>query len=318
MPERLPGSCGARKVGPLTGRAVPASPTMHDRDRVRRRAVGRDGHRALTRYVMLTASLLLVACVHEKGESQLPWLQAGLDSEFPDRGGAAPVDLSGAPQVTESHAAPVTPPAPSPPAVAPPAVVAEPPPAVVLAEPFVPGQIEDPNSGGSRPVIRVVGSGKPRAQGRRPDDRIEMTLPDEHASVEGASARPAAAAFTNVAESGAKQEYERGVALLNARDYDRALEAFGTYLVKWPDNARAEGAMYWSGECYLAMGEPAEAADEFEAALVRFPQGSKVPDGLLRLGVCAQRLGDQERAKAYFARLTREFPKSDAARRIPR
>ena len=159
-----------------------------------------------------------------------------------NRGGAAPVDLSGAPQVTESHAAPVTPPAPSPPAVAPPAVVAEPPPAVVLAEPFVPGQIEDPNSGGSRPVIRVVGSGKPRAQGRRPDDRIEMTLRRARERG-GASARPAAAAFTNVAESGAKQEYERGVALLNARDYDRALEAFGTYLVKWPDNARAEGAM---------------------------------------------------------------------------
>ena len=97
----------------------------------------------------------------------------------------------------------------------------------------------------------------------------------------------------------------------------QALEAFAAFLVKWPDHPNADNAMYWRGESYYAKGEYARAAEEFEGATLRFPLGNKVPDCLLKLGLCQRKLGNEEKAKAYFERLAREFPRSEAARRLP-
>ena len=248
--------------------------------------------------LVLASSLLAAACVHAKGESQLVWLQSGLESEFPDHG-AGPVDLSGTAQPVSSH--------PSPPLVA-----SRVEPAFIAPPPVEPSAALVDESTAARPVIRVTGTGKPHRAG---DDRIELTVPDEHATATAALVAPAAA--KTPAEATAKQEYDHALSLLNAHDYDRAKEAFLAFLIRWPDDANAEAALYWSGECYLAKGEVVEASEQFETALTRFPQGTKVPDDLLKLGIAAQRLGNKESAKTYFDRLTHDFPRSDAARRIP-
>jgi TolA-binding protein len=88
--------------------------------------------------------------------------------------------------------------------------------------------------------------------------------------------------------------------------------------VKWPDDANAEGALYWSGESYLSKGEMVEASDAFESVIARFPHGTRTPDSLLELGVANARLGNRTKASTYFARLTSEFPRSEAARRVPK
>jgi tol-pal system protein YbgF len=260
----------------------------------------------LCAWLALASLSTLAGCVHEKGESQLVWLQSSLESEFPDRA----IDLSG----KEETRAPVTSPiaAPPPAAQKEPAVRVEPPPAEPVA------RVEDTTaaSGASRPVIRVVGTGKPHGPGHPANDHIELTLPDERAAAAVTSAESLTSAKPG-ADPTAKQEYDRGLALLNARDYDHALEALQTFLMRWPDDPNVEAALYWTGECYLAKGEVVEAGEQFESALSRFPQGSKVPDELLKLGMSAQRLGNKEGARSYFDRLQRDYPKSDAARRIP-
>jgi len=105
--------------------------------------------------------------------------------------------------------------------------------------------------------------------------------------------------------------------LLGQRKYNDALEQFAAFLVKWPDHPFADNATYWRGEAYFAQSDYAHAAEQFEGVVVRFPNGNKVPDALLKLGICQQRLNNPEKAKSYFDKLVREFPKSDAARRIP-
>jgi tol-pal system protein YbgF len=250
--------------------------------------------RARTSYLSLApVGVLLVGlgagCVHEKGESQLGWLQTGLEKEFPDH--RATVDLSGSSDPRR------------------------PPPSPVLAAPSAPKAEEaepareeaEPTPSGGRTVIRVVGTGKTHGKG----DLIQIT--DEAESPKAATPSPSrgAAALS-------KAEYEHALSLLNARDYDHASEALLAFLARWPEDPNVEAALFWSGECYLAKGELLDAKERFEAVLARFPQGNKAPDALLELGVTADRLGNKETAKSYFERLAHDYPRSDALRRIPR
>jgi tol-pal system protein YbgF len=115
----------------------------------------------------------------------------------------------------------------------------------------------------------------------------------------------------------AERSYTAALSLVNAHAYDRAAGALGIFLLEWPNDANAGNAMYWQAECYFAMGEYTHAAELFEQAIERFPKGSRVPDSLLRLGMCEEKLGDTAKAKTYFDRLGTEYPKSEAARRVP-
>ena len=96
-----------------------------------------------------------------------------------------------------------------------------------------------------------------------------------------------------------------------------ALDAFAAFMLKYPDHPYVENAMYWRGECYFAQGEYVRAVEQLEGVLARFPSGGKTPDALLKLGISQQKLGNPQKAKTYFDKLTREWPRSDAARRIP-
>jgi tol-pal system protein YbgF len=177
---------------------------------------------------------------------------------------------------------------------------------------------EDPNDTTPRPVIRVVGTATVRHSGRGRDDRIEETLPDD--PPDGARVGPPVqegAPPSSALDPAAKRAYDAALALVTGHNYDRGLEAFAAFLVRWPDHPNASNAMYWRGECYFAKGEIARAAEEFEGTIKRFPLGNKVPDCLLKLGICAQKLGNQAKSQAYFDRLAHDYPRSEAARRIP-
>lgn len=115
----------------------------------------------------------------------------------------------------------------------------------------------------------------------------------------------------------AKKAYEAALGQVQAKQFDRGLEGLNAFLVRWPDHPYAENAMYWRGEAYYAQGEYLRAAEQFEAVLARFGSGSKGPDALLKLGMCHDRLGAPQRAQQYWDRLKNDYPRSDAAKRIP-
>ena len=115
----------------------------------------------------------------------------------------------------------------------------------------------------------------------------------------------------------AKKAYEAALAQVQAKQFDRGLEGLNAFLVRWPDHPYAENAMYWRGEAYFAQGNYLRAAEQFEAVLSRFGGGTKGADSLLKLGMCHDRLGASSRAREYWNRLKADFPRSDAAKRIP-
>jgi tol-pal system protein YbgF len=115
----------------------------------------------------------------------------------------------------------------------------------------------------------------------------------------------------------AQHAYDAALSLVNARAYDRAVGAFGMFLLEWPSDPNASNAVYWQAECYYAMGEYAHSSELLEQAIERFPKSARFPDCLLKLGLCQEKLGDLSKAKSYFERLGAEYPRSEAAHRIP-
>lgn len=167
-----------------------------------------------------------------------------------------------------------------------------------------PHEIDDPEESGTRPEIRLHGQPRP-VRSKTRDARVE-------AQEEPKGDAPGPSVF----DPEAKKSYEAALALVNDKQFDKALDALAGFLVRWPDHPYAENAMYWRGECYFARGELLRAAEQFEAVLSRF-NGNKAPDALLKLGMCHDRLGAPERAKDYWDRLRRDYPRSEAAKKIP-
>jgi len=190
-----------------------------------------------------------------------------------------------------------------------------PPRTVQIGDTDAAGESDDPNDPNARPEIRLQGSGSApsrplrgkTARGRS-GEREEMRI--QPSDDDGAS-RP------SIMDPEAKRSYDSALSLVHAKQYDRALEALAGFLVRWPDHPYAENALYWRGEVYFARGEYLRAAEQFEAVLSRFGGGAKAPDALLAIGRCHDRLGASERAKEYWDRLRREYPRSDAAKKIP-
>lgn len=179
---------------------------------------------------------------------------------------------------------------------------ADPPAPVVNVGDDSSGDVESPDTEdpSPRPTIRVVGSSR--------HGDVQSSIDDGQA---GAPTR------SGSLDPSAKRDYEAALGLVNAKQFDAALEALAAFLVKYPDHPYADNALYWRGESYFAKGDYLRASEQFEGVVTRYPAGNKAPDALLKLGVCRQKLGDPLKAKEYFDRLAQSYPQSEAARHIP-
>lgn len=161
-----------------------------------------------------------------------------------------------------------------------------------------------------RPEIKVQGAGGPSPR----SSRSKSSIRDLDTSSLGEST---ASSRSSATDPDAKKAYETALGQVQGKQYDKGLAGLTSFLARWPDHPYAENAVYWRGEAYYGQGEYLRAAEQFEAVLSRYGAGAKSPDALLKLGFCHDRLGSSARAREYWDRLKSEFPKSDAARRIP-
>jgi tol-pal system protein YbgF len=253
------------------------------------------GPRGLVLVLLASLPASLAACNHEGEERQLAEMTDQIDHLQVERDDADKKTLAA--DVADTHFSTVPPRLPAP--------GQTPPPVVNLGgEDGLAGTMDSPDTEDPtpRPTIRVIGS--PR-MGRSDYDTSVVD--------DGTGAAPRASAL----DPEAKHAYDAALALTNAKQYDRALESFAAFLVKWPDHPYADNAMFWRGECYYALGDYLHAAEQFEGVVSRFPGGNKAPDALLKLGMSQQKLGNPAKAKEYFDRLAQSYPQSEAARRIP-
>jgi tol-pal system protein YbgF len=242
----------------------------------------------------------LAGCDHDAEERQLDEMNSTIREVQAERD-KAEADMT-VEAIADSHLAstPERTPAPSspPPEVVPIGVDGQLPPEE--------GEAADTEDPSPRPTIRVIGS--PRVgRGGWQGDQVDESNVD----------RPTAPPPSSALDPAAKPAYEAALALVGARQYDRALDALAAFLVKYPDHPYADNAMYWRGECYFAKGDYLHAAEQFEGTVTRFPAGNKAPDAMLKLGMSQQKLGNPVKAKEIFDRLAQTYPQSEAVRHIP-
>src|SRR5690606_382254 len=134
----------------------------------------------------------------------------------------------------------------------------------------------------SRPVLRLHGDEPPRVvhlvdgDGSLGDGAASALPPSSppSASPPSASAR---ASSTTPAGGSAKEAYDEALALVRAREFQRAAEALRAFLENHPETPFSDNALYWLGECHYARGAYAEARKEFERLIERYPHENKVP-----------------------------------------
>ena len=242
---------------------------------------------------------VLAGCAHGGEEKQLDEMMATIDEVQHDRD-EAEKDMM-ASSIADTHAASGVSERQPAPALAPPESIP------VGGEGVGDGldspDTEDPSP---RPTIRIFGTPRVGRNAWR-EDQVEQSGADD------GSGQPRSSAL----DPEAKPAYDAALALVNAHQYDRALDALAAFLVKYPDHPYADNAMYWRGECYFAKGDYLHASEQFEGTVTRFPAGNKAPDALLKLGMSHQKLGNPAKAKECFDRLAHAYPQSEAARRIP-
>jgi tol-pal system protein YbgF len=89
-------------------------------------------------------------------------------------------------------------------------------------------------------------------------------------------------------------------------NYAGARAGFEAFLQAYPVGSLSDDARYWIGECYLAEGNPEEAADSFERVERDFPDSERVPAALLKLATCRLDLGEKEEARKILTRIVEE------------
>jgi tol-pal system protein YbgF len=110
-----------------------------------------------------------------------------------------------------------------------------------------------------------------------------------------------------------KLYYEAAFDLIKAKDFDKASQAFGAFLRKYPNSTYAGNAQYWLGEVNLAKGDLQGAGQAFAKVSQLYPKHAKVPDSLYKLADVERRLGNTDKVKGILQQVVAQYPGTSAA-----
>jgi tol-pal system protein YbgF len=114
---------------------------------------------------------------------------------------------------------------------------------------------------------------------------------------------------------GAEQAaYNTAFNLLKAGQYDQAIAAFNSFLIKYPNSDYAANAQYWLGETYYVMRKFEPAIKAYTTLTRLYSDSPKYTHALLKIGYSYHELGQIERAKTSLEDLKNRHPDTTAAR----
>lgn len=121
------------------------------------------------------------------------------------------------------------------------------------------------------------------------------------------------AAANNGTSAEEEAVYLKAFDSLKAGKYDVAITGFRGMLDRWPQGNFSDNGWYWMGEANYVKRQYQPALDAFNSLLVRFPASPKVPDALFKGGLAQWELNQREAAKAAWRRVIRDYPTANAA-----
>ncbi|MHC8306996.1 tol-pal system protein YbgF [Pseudomonas sp. PB3P13] len=110
-----------------------------------------------------------------------------------------------------------------------------------------------------------------------------------------------------------KLYYDAAFDLIKAKDFDKASQAFGAFLRKYPNSQYSGNAQYWLGEVNLAKGDLQGAGQAFAKVSQLYPKHNKVPDSLYKLADVERRLGHADKVKGILQQVVSQYPGTSAA-----
>ena len=129
----------------------------------------------------------------------------------------------------------------------------------------------------------------------------------------GIAEQPPAATVSEDDALKAQADYQEAFLLLKKADYNQAINAFDTFLHKYPDSQYSDNAQYWMGEAYYVTRRFNEAITEYMKLVTNYPNSQKVPNSLLKIGYSYFELGQRDEARKVLEDLINKFPGTTAA-----
>lgn len=108
-------------------------------------------------------------------------------------------------------------------------------------------------------------------------------------------------------------DYEAALNAFKARDYNRAIAGFRTFLKNYPDSALAANAQYWIGYSYYSLKDYKSAIAQQQKLIAMYPANAKVPDALLNIASAQIEIRDKKSARKTLEDLTARYPGTTAA-----
>lgn len=129
------------------------------------------------------------------------------------------------------------------------------------------------------------------------------------------SLEPATApAIAEIDTAKMQMEYQQAFDLLKQAQYEQAIQAFRSFLEKYPSGEYSDNAQYWLGEAYYVMRQFDLALEEYKKVVANFPQSQKYTHALLKIGYCYHELGRIDDAKKILQSLISQYPGETASR----
>ncbi len=132
--------------------------------------------------------------------------------------------------------------------------------------------------------------------------------------VKPAPAAPAtfspSAASSILSNSPEYDAYQNALRTFNSRNYDAALKLFSEVLKQFPQGTYADNCRYWSGECYFALRDFANAIASFKKVF-DFKNSSKADEAQLKIGMSYMKMGQSALAKTELKTLIDRYPASE-------
>jgi tol-pal system protein YbgF len=107
--------------------------------------------------------------------------------------------------------------------------------------------------------------------------------------------------------------YNHAFRLLNQTKYDKAAEAFASFIQKYPKDPLVGNAHYWHGETFYIRRDYVSAADSFRQGFESLPSGPKAPDNLLKLAMSLNALKRDKEACIVLGQVVTKFKKTSSA-----
>ncbi len=109
------------------------------------------------------------------------------------------------------------------------------------------------------------------------------------------------------------ETYRKGVALVQQREYDRAIQQFREFLRTAPDSPYAGNAHYWIGESYFTLGDYSQAILQYNEVRQHYPKSDRAAPSLLKIGLAFLEMGNKNEARLAFQKVVNDYPGSPEA-----